>query len=83
MRTWKRAPNLGPETSRFSRRYFFSLAILAMALMSSYYWAGFPFDNVCATDQTVSGDLVGRWAVMTDPVTQVTVEASDPAFQCM
>jgi hypothetical protein len=36
MRTWKRAPFLGPEISQFSRTYFFALAILAMAVMSSY-----------------------------------------------
>jgi amino acid transporter len=47
MRTWKRAPQLGTRVSKFSRRYFFSLACVAMAIMSSFYWSGFPFDNIC------------------------------------
>lgn len=48
MRTWKRAPALGTSISKFSRKYFFSTAIIAMAIVSSYYWSGFPFDNVCS-----------------------------------
>jgi hypothetical protein len=47
MRTWKRAPQLGKSVSTFSRRYFFSLACVAMAIISSLYWSGFPFDNIC------------------------------------
>jgi hypothetical protein len=48
MRTWKRAPMLGNTISSFSRKYFFSAAIVAMAIASSYYWSGFPFDNLCS-----------------------------------
>jgi hypothetical protein len=47
MRTWKRAPQLGTKISQFSRRYFFSLAIVAMAVVSSMFWAAYPFDNLC------------------------------------
>jgi hypothetical protein len=47
MRTWKRAPQLGTNLSQFSRRYFLSLAIVAMAVVSSMFWAGYPFDNLC------------------------------------
>jgi hypothetical protein len=50
MRTWKRAPALGTSISKVSRRYFFSTAIVAMAVVSSYYWAGFPFDNLCSNE---------------------------------
>jgi hypothetical protein len=63
MRTWKRAPQLGEKISSFSRRYFFSLALMAMALLSSYYWAGFPFDNTCETLTPVNATLVGNYAV--------------------
>ena len=47
MRSWKRAPQLGTRISQFSRRYFFSTAVVAMVVMSSYYWSGFPYDNLC------------------------------------
>lgn len=47
MRSWKRPPQLGPRISEFSRRYFFPLSIVAMALLSSYYWSAYPFDNLC------------------------------------
>ena len=79
MRTWKRAPHLGPKISQFSRRYFFSLAIAAMAILSSYYWAGFPFDNVCKLDDTTVNDaLVGDWEVNG---VNVTVSATDSPFK--
>lgn len=50
MRTWKRAPQLGNSISRSSRRVFFPLAIVAQAILSSYYWSGFPYDNICPND---------------------------------
>lgn len=97
MRTWKRAPSLGPETSAFSRSYFFSLAVAAMGIVSSYFWAGFPFDNVCATNVMVAEQSVfkGTWNVTTsekfanpsdvdlanDKSGLVEVEAGDFSFQ--
>lgn len=48
MRTWKRAPMLGNTISQFSRKYFFSTALVAMAIVSSYAWSGFPYDNLCS-----------------------------------
>lgn len=53
MRSWKRAPQLGTRVSKFSRRYFFSLACVAMVVISSFYWSGFPFDNICP-DENIS-----------------------------
>lgn len=64
MRTWKRAPQLGTKISEFSRLYFFSLAILAMSVLSSYYWAGFPFDNLCLDETQIANETyTGTWAV--------------------
>mmetsp|Transcript_24108 Transcript_24108/g.35726 ORF Transcript_24108/g.35726 Transcript_24108/m.35726 type:complete len:1034 (-) Transcript_24108:246-3347(-) len=47
MRTWKRFPHLGTGISTFSRIYFFTGAIVAMSIISAYYWSGFPYDNLC------------------------------------
>ena len=60
MRTWKRAPQLGNSISRSSRRVFFPLAIVAQAILSSYYWSGFPYDNICPND-TISGVYVNSF----------------------
>jgi hypothetical protein len=54
MRTWKRAPQVGTEVSKISRKYFFSLANVAMAVISSLYWSGYPYDNLCDTGQDVN-----------------------------
>lgn len=53
MRTWKRSPPLGPGISEFSRRYFVTASFLAMAVLSSYFWSAFPFDNLCENEQTL------------------------------
>lgn len=60
MRTWKRAPQLGTRVSKFSRRYFFSLACVAMVVLCSFYWSGFPYDNLCEdglVDETYRGSF--------------------------
>ena len=77
MRSWKRAPSLGSRMSKFSRRYFFPLSIVSMAVLSSFYWAGFPFDNLCQLDQEIGQDYAGTWIVGNETI---VVEASDPAF---
>ncbi|GKY95608.1 hypothetical protein MPSEU_000522100 [Mayamaea pseudoterrestris] len=47
MRIWGWNPELGSELASFSRRYFFSGAVVAYFLVSAYAWAQFPYDNVC------------------------------------
>jgi hypothetical protein len=61
MRTWKRAPPLGPGISEFSRRYFVTVSFLAMAFMSSVFWASYPMDNVCRNDRYVPPIYVGSY----------------------
>lgn len=47
MRIWGFSPFVGSEVAQFSRRYFFSGSVLAFVILSSYAWAGFPYDNLC------------------------------------
>ena len=62
MRSWKRAPALGTTISQFSRRYFFTVAIGVMAIISSYYWSGFPYDNLCS-NQSINATYAGEFTV--------------------
>lgn len=62
MRTWKQAPRMGTKISSFQRRYFFSFAVAVMAVMSSYAWSGFPYDNLCETEST-TGTYYGTYFV--------------------
>ncbi|CAB9498796.1 protease [Seminavis robusta] len=55
-RTWKRQPRLGSRISRFNRAYFLPLSVVAMGIMSSYFWSGFPFDNLCEVDGAVTSN---------------------------
>lgn len=48
LRSWQKAPFVGPETSRFSRTYFNSLAILLGAMSSAYAYFKSPFTMLCS-----------------------------------
>jgi len=47
MRAWQTNPSIGPETSRFSRRYFTTAAIVIGAISAATVYANFPFTNLC------------------------------------
>jgi hypothetical protein len=80
MRTWKRPTQLGTQISEFSRRYFFSLAIVAMAILSSYYWASFPFDNLCSNEN--DSELSGFWNLtMADDLIEITLDGSESSYR--
>jgi hypothetical protein len=85
MRTWKRPTQLGTQISEFSRRYFFSLAIVAMAILSSYYWASFPFDNLCLNenDGSLYSDLSGNFtlALASDPIEIKALDGSESSYR--
>jgi hypothetical protein len=52
LRIWAWTPNIGSELAKFSRRYFYSGALLAYFLVSAYAWAQFPYDDLCDPVET-------------------------------
>lgn len=59
MRIWANSPHIGSEVARFSRKYFFSAAVVAYAVISSYQWAGFPYDNLCRSGKEDYNPITG------------------------
>ena len=53
-------PELGNDVAQLSRRVFFPLAVLALAIMSDFYWSAYPFDNVCRECCRL---LIKKWSV--------------------
>eukprot|EP00934_Nitzschia_sp_Nitz4_P005843 Nitzschia sp. Nitz4//scaffold174_size87051//55495//58659//NITZ4_005116-RA/size87051-processed-gene-0.26-mRNA-1//1//CDS//3329538893//5833//frame0 len=77
MRIWGWSPLIGSQLAVFSRRYFFTAAVITLAVASSYTWAQLPYDNICADDMgqkgyagmyhgvtTLSGELVNEFGVV-------------------
>ena len=62
LRTWKPSPMLGASIASFSRIYLMTCAIGAMAVVSSYIYSGFPFDNLCAENVSHSA-YYGTWKI--------------------
>eukprot|EP00536_Pseudo-nitzschia_multiseries_P002604 jgi/Psemu1/294887/fgenesh1_pm.35_\ len=68
LRTWKRAPQLGTSISKMSRLYFFSSAVCLMAVFCSYFWTGFPFDNLCENSELpINATYVGNFTLQKYP----------------
>jgi len=58
MRTWARAPHCGTSISEINKHVFSPTALIVMIIMSSYFWSGFPYDNLCE-DGIVNETYVG------------------------
>lgn len=68
-RIWAWSPFIGNELARFSRRYFFSGAILAYAIISAYAWAQFPYDNICEPTQDATLGASGEYTTKEGTIT--------------
>ena len=40
-------PDIGFHLARMSRNFFIPLILITHVVMSSYWWSGYPYDNVC------------------------------------
>mmetsp|Transcript_35837 Transcript_35837/g.54318 ORF Transcript_35837/g.54318 Transcript_35837/m.54318 type:complete len:327 (-) Transcript_35837:645-1625(-) len=84
-RTWERTPQLGTTLTKCSRKYFFTAIVLAMAISSSYFWSGFPYDNLCRLEGSneVDQDYVGTWTATTfgNKTIQARVVKEDIAYK--
>eukprot|EP00804_Cyclotella_cryptica_P013338 CCRYP_005119-RB/>CCRYP_005119-RB protein AED:0.07 eAED:0.07 QI:209/1/1/1/0.77/0.7/10/1560/999 len=47
LRSWQKAPLVGPETARFSRMYFTTAAVVLGAISSAYAYFHSPFTQLC------------------------------------
>jgi hypothetical protein len=77
MRSWKPAPKLGAIISKLNRKYFLPTTVIVMAVISSYTWTQFSFDNLCQLDDT-SQDFIGTWTVNN---TIITVDENTSTYQ--
>ena len=66
MRIWANSAALGSEVAKFSRKYFFTIAVVAYAVISAYAFAGFPYDNLCRKKQPQFG-AAGTYYVENKP----------------
>lgn len=65
LRSWKRASAIGRSISSISRNYFITLSIIVMVVNASYFWTGFPFDNLCEVENSagISNSLFGTFTL--------------------
>jgi hypothetical protein len=83
LRTYGPSPKVGNDVAKFSRSYFFTAAVVVYAIMVSYNFAGFPFDNACNTGDNVPTDYVGSFSLVNgdgELVGTITIEADQTAY---
>ena len=54
LRSWAPLPELGNDVATLSRKIFFPLTIVALAISSIVFYSEYPCDNLCDTDLMVS-----------------------------
>jgi len=85
LRSWGPLPELGDDVAKLSRRVVFPFCLVTLIVVSQFYWSAFPFDDVCDTDETVSGDssLIGehKLTTLSGQSYQVTVKESDEIYR--
>jgi hypothetical protein len=77
LRNWAPAPSIGTPIADLSRIYFFPAAVVAYAIMSSYNFASFPYDNACKLNQTVSQLYIGNFTGTTADGESVRIAISN------
>mmetsp|Transcript_25625 Transcript_25625/g.35923 ORF Transcript_25625/g.35923 Transcript_25625/m.35923 type:complete len:236 (+) Transcript_25625:85-792(+) len=71
---------VGNKIAEFARNYFFTAAVIVFSIMTSFHFAGFPFDNACRLeDSTVSSNYVGTFvaADLSGAFVNVTIAQDD------
>ena len=55
-----------------------------MSVVSSYYWSGFPFDNLCENNDLAGNAYLGTWNVTTaehQSILNVTISENDMSYR--
>jgi len=85
LRIWRRAPAIGPNLARISRRYFFSIALVVFICSSAFAWAQFPYDNVCdkigSTERVLQMEYINV-RLLDGSLVNVTVAQETPVYHC-
>merc|ERR1712228_449133 len=85
VRIWKRAPAIGANLSRISRRYFFSAALVVFICSSAFAWAQFPYDNVCdkvGSIERVSQTEFDNVRLLDGSLISITISQVHPVYHC-
>lgn len=77
VRLWRPTPKIGSDLANFSRRIFFPLTLVFFAIISSFVWAQYPFDNLCdpttLEEPTSYTDVIDLNQTLVDETGEVTV----------
>jgi hypothetical protein len=90
LRSWGATPRIGDAVARLSRKIFFPLTLVFLAVMSEFFYSSYPCDNLCDTESVVSQgnrvEYIGKHNVTTNDEhtewkTQVLVEEGDSVYR--
>lgn len=81
LRNWARVPKLGPDIADCSG-YFLMGSVGFFAVLSSYSFSGFPYDNACNAGSVVDDAYVGDYSAydMDGREVEISVQENDPNY---
>lgn len=56
LRSWGPIPKIGDDIARLSRKIFFPLTTVTLAVLSEFFYSAYPCDNLCDSGKLVDGD---------------------------
>jgi len=76
---------MGNAIAQFSRSYLFPAAFAAYAVMLAYNYTGWPYDNLCKTDENISAEYLSVEAISINGEPsmeeQVSLSTDDKAYE--
>lgn len=90
VRSWRAMPKVGDAVARLSRKIFFPMTLVFLAVMSEFFYSAYPCDNLCDTDTVISSDnevvYIGSHNMTvhneeTSWIVPVTVEVGEPVYR--
>jgi len=76
LRSWTQIPSPGANIAKFSG-YFLMAAILFFVVVSTYMFAGFPFDNACPLNSVASEEYVGDFIAYDLEGNEIDISVND------
>jgi len=73
LRIWARVPSLGSQVAELNRSYIVPVLLVTLATMNAYSWSGFPYDDMCPSEDPLHESYRGEHTLETPSGETITV----------
>ena len=79
LRNWARAPSFGSQIAKRNRSFTVPLLLVTFATMNAFFWSGFPYDDLCPSNDPVPESYLGEHILVAPGggLTAITIASSE------